>query len=232
MNHETAVHLLTRGKNGKKKLANNTYLHPVENNAIAVQLHETDIITILPDDVFILNSGGWQTATTKARINEFSPARLSQKNGLWSINSVPFCDGIRVDATGSPIGAVDNSAEIEKQKKDLDKKVKKYVDGFAADAIANGLKRPSAGDCFCCQFATKEHPHPMGLDHIFSHFEESYFVPSVLFNAIKAKGYPIPQLTYQMIEADIKRGDARFLKRELSGYFRKLKPQLLKEVTK
>lgn len=228
MNYQSAADLLTRGRNGKKKLANNTYLRPTENDAIAVQLHQTDIITILPDNVFVLNSGGWQTATTKARINELSPARLSQKNGLWFVDGIPFYDGMQIDSTGRPIGAVDNSAEIKKKKKDLDRKVKKYINEFSADAIKNGLNRPGAGDCFCCQFATKENPHPMGLDHIFSHFEESYFVPSLLFNAIKEKGYGSPTLIYQMIEADIKRGDGRFLKRELSGYFRKLKPQLLK----
>ena len=231
VNHQSASQLLSRGRNGKKKIANNTYIKSSANDSIVVQLHDTEIITILPDNVFVLNSGGWQTVTTKARINEFSPARIIQKNGLWLINGIPFQDGIRVDASGNPIGAADNSVEIKKRKKNLDKKIKKYIDGFADDAIENGLKRPSSGDCLGCQFATKENPHPMGLDHILSHLEESYYVPSLLFNAIVARGYINPALIYQMIELDIKRADAMDLKRQLTAYFRKLKPQLLKEIT-
>lgn len=230
MNHATATANLARGRNGTKKIANNTYLVPLEDGAVAVRLHDTNVLTILPDNSYILNSGGWQTVTTKARINEFSSARLCQKNGLWTVSGIPFYDGMKVDAMGNPIGAVDNSAEIEQRKKDLDKKVKKYIDGFAKDAVENGLNRPGPGDCLCCQFATRENQQPMGLEHIFSHLEECYYVSSLLMNAIKAKNYRDPVFIYQLIEADIRRGKADFLKRELSAYFRKLKPQLLKGI--
>lgn len=108
LTYENARDLLGRGRNGKKKLANNTYLHGVH-GGIAVQLHDTDVVTIWPDNTYTLNSGGWQTVTTKARINEFSPARLGQDKGVWYLyvgeGRIPFHDGIKINANGKPLGA-------------------------------------------------------------------------------------------------------------------------------
>ena len=115
LTYENAMDLLYRGRNGKKKLTHNTYLHETQ-DGVAVKLHNTDIVTIHRDDTYTLNSGGWQTVTTKARINEFSPARLGQDMGIWylyvgqgagwSKERVPFHDGIKITANGKPVGAV------------------------------------------------------------------------------------------------------------------------------
>lgn len=112
---QSAMDLIFRSRNGRKKLANNTYLHEVH-GGIAVQLHDTDVVTIWPDNTYTLNSGGWQTVTTKARINDFSPARLGQDKGVWylfvgkglgwSKERVPFHDGIIVNANGKPLGRI------------------------------------------------------------------------------------------------------------------------------
>lgn len=225
MNYNVAQHQLARGRNGQKKLANNTYLHSVD-NGIAIKLHSTDVATILPDNTFLLNSGGWRTATTKARINEYTPARICQKKGLWfMLDGSVFFDGIVVDQSGYPLNPVRNDAEELSAK--LDKMVGKYIKSFADDAVKNGLKQPSNGDCWGCLMATQEQPHPMGLDHLFSHMEECYYVPSLLFNAIKQKGYINPALIYMMTERDAKEGRTGPITRELRYYFRKLKPQLL-----
>lgn len=56
----------------RRKIANNTYLERLVDNSIAVRLHATDVVVIFPDDVVVLNSGGWRTKTTKDRLNRFA----------------------------------------------------------------------------------------------------------------------------------------------------------------
>jgi hypothetical protein len=222
MNYSHAADLLSRGRNGQKKIANNTYLHSL-NDGIAIKFHDTDIVVIQPDGTYLLQIDGFQTVTTKARINEFTPARITQKGGLWFMkDGTTFKDGVIIDEKGQPLNSVqDNTVELKKK---LDKMVSKYIKGFADDAVKNGLEFPSAGGCLMCKLGSDN------VDHIFSHIEESYYVPSLLFNAIKSKNYPNPGLIYSMIKSDVARGDngrGSWIVRELTYYFRKIKPAML-----
>lgn len=100
LTYESASKLLASSKSGLKKIGNNTYLHKVD-GGIGVRLHSTDVVVIHEDGTYTLDSGGWQTVTTKARINEFSPARLWQHKYVWYVGpSVEFYDGVRVDSQG------------------------------------------------------------------------------------------------------------------------------------
>jgi hypothetical protein len=82
--HSEAAALVKRGRNGRKKLKNNTYLYP-RGEDYAVRLHYTDVVTIHADGTYTLNSGGWDTPTTKDRINAYSPARVASERGEWII---------------------------------------------------------------------------------------------------------------------------------------------------
>lgn len=75
----------------------------------------TDIVTLHADGTATLDSGGWNTVTTKRKINEFSKARLYQRRRVWYIDGrdgkpVEFYDGIKIDADGFPINAVETVA--------------------------------------------------------------------------------------------------------------------------
>jgi hypothetical protein len=92
----------SKTKNPWKKLAPQTFLGREGNNYI-VKLYATPIITYKPGDIFILNSGGYRTDTTKDRINRFSPATVWQTKWEWHIyNTKPdeqpieFKDGIEL----------------------------------------------------------------------------------------------------------------------------------------
>ena len=65
-----------------------------------LRLHDTDIITIHPQG-WTLNTGGWTTATTKHRLNNYGPVGVSQVKKVWFIGThdgdVPFHDGIFID---------------------------------------------------------------------------------------------------------------------------------------
>ena len=74
-----------RGYGKRRKLANNTYLWEGTDGEYHVQLHSTVIILIHPDNTFTLNTGGWDTVTTKQRINQWSPARVYSQGGVWAV---------------------------------------------------------------------------------------------------------------------------------------------------
>jgi hypothetical protein len=87
----------------RRKVANNTYLER-RADSIALKLHNTDIITTYPDNTVTLNTGGWQTVTTKARMNEFLPfGRIYQKDFIWylSLGNVDhvYDDGMKLSET-------------------------------------------------------------------------------------------------------------------------------------
>jgi hypothetical protein len=88
-----------------KKIANNTCLVRLEDGTIAVRLHSTDVVVLHADGAYTLQSGGFKNATTKARLNRFSPAKVFQQAYRWYIGSKEneFRDGMIVDASGKEL---------------------------------------------------------------------------------------------------------------------------------
>lgn len=89
------------GRKTYKQLNANTRLINLGDEVIGLVLHSTTVVKFIVDGSIILNSGGWQTMTTKARINAAladSPNQLVQRKGLWyiegAIGSVDFYDGM------------------------------------------------------------------------------------------------------------------------------------------
>lgn len=100
-----------------RKLANNTYAQRRDADTIAIRLHATDVVTHHRDGRIVLDSGGWNTVTTKQRMNAFTPQMIQVHSikGRWFVthrsslktwsdgtlfsgpdydNSVPFMDGM------------------------------------------------------------------------------------------------------------------------------------------
>ena len=99
----------SRNKNSKK-LESNTYLKRHEDESIGVRLHDTDVINLYPDGSFRLNTGGWETVTTKDRIVNYIPncgVRLFSERGVWLLANQKDCfvyqfiDGILIEADGT-----------------------------------------------------------------------------------------------------------------------------------
>lgn len=74
------------GSRASRKIANNTYLQR-RDDAIAVMLHETDVVTYERNGDIVLATGGWLTTVTKERINRFAPPwiRLFSERGRWMV---------------------------------------------------------------------------------------------------------------------------------------------------
>lgn len=129
---------------------------------IGLWLIETRLIDYAPDGTLVLDSGGWQTATTKDRLNKHLPDgwRVYQDGGLWWLhnyhhnnksfyndhgNAYGWHDGITI----RPDGSVENYSE-HADEKGLKKKIDKYVKGYV-EALAKGdVPAPGFGDCWDC----------------------------------------------------------------------------------
>lgn len=91
----------------RKKINNHTYLELLdENEDIGLKLHDTYIIVFHKNGSFTLNSGGYKSVTTKARLNEYMPwgFSISTKKKVWTVSTpagdFPFQDGITFNHSG------------------------------------------------------------------------------------------------------------------------------------
>jgi hypothetical protein len=188
MNYQQLNEIVSKARKLPKTVETKTTIRKDADETIVVRHHSTDIVTAYPNGSFKLDTGGWMSKTTTERLCRYSPARIHQEGGLlWvSHNSerFPFKDGMVVKATGRPV-----HAKSVKKTEDAAKKVagmiSKYIRGFCEDIEKNGLEAPSGGDCWLCcmRDANGKAALGEGVDHVLSHMEEPYYVPSLLFNA-------------------------------------------------
>ena len=95
---------------------NNTRITVDPDGTRTVRLHRTDIVKVSPNGDIVLNSGGWQTVTTKARINQVASEWelgfvVYQDNFQWWIQPIGaeprlFSDGARFNLNGVPVWKV------------------------------------------------------------------------------------------------------------------------------
>lgn len=177
-----------------RKIGNNTYLQRREDGSIAVRLHDTDVLTFHPDGRTVYNSGGWRTVTTKERMNAYGPLRVYTERGVWYAcppsnwdSRVTYADGLTVK--GDEITGTGTPPDERGDKRAVSKFVKAYM-----AALERGeVPAPGPGDCFFCGMREVETRRPLGectsdAEHIRSHFEEGYYVPSLLARALEVFG--------------------------------------------
>jgi len=178
-----------------------------------VRLHSTDIITCYPLGHVRLDTGGWNTVTTRERMNGFLSAHVGQvgnrrRYSLYTVKGTLtlaqagagesyWGAGSRVaqfsrTLTIGPRGGItsDASSGLESEQAQLRKRVRAY----AAECVAAfPLDMPNAGDCMYCRlFARSEAQGKLSTfgaaDHFLSHLEETYVVPSLVWNALTWAG--------------------------------------------
>ena len=192
MTYSKAQELIGTARNQQagKPLANNTRLVR-DGDGLAIRLHDTNVVTFNPDGSVTLDSGGWRTVTTKARMNEYAPCRVSQDRGQWYVSTdgetrVVYADGITIMPDGTVTGA-GGDAEPAKGRK-MAAAIRKYADAYVAALYANEIPTPSNGDCWGCLMRGEKGEAVIAHDHVESHIEEGYFVPSLGVRAVEAYG--------------------------------------------
>lgn len=178
MNFEEANEKL--GKRESRKLANNTYLIRHDAKTIFVRLHATDIIFFHSDGTVTLDTGGWQTVTTKDRFNHFGPDGINiwSDRGEWKVSTnpywqgrtnpemvnppravVPFVNRMRFDPKdliGSTANLRDMAEEAKRIAGETTKAINAYcrklTDDKLASMVADARENGMSGDCWLCMF--------------------------------------------------------------------------------
>jgi hypothetical protein len=101
MNHAEAIKMVKGKRNAnRRKIGNNTYAEILHDNSVGIMLHSTYVVKIHEDNTYTLQTGGWQTVTTKDRINQYSPVRVYQRKYEWFVKindkEYPFMEGMVV----------------------------------------------------------------------------------------------------------------------------------------
>ena len=241
LTYESASKLL--GNRADKKLARNTYLRMEEGKAV-VKFWDTDIITITPDNVYTLTSGGYNTFTTKDRLNTFSPVHIWREKGLWYACEGPggnpiktlFEDGMQVDANGHVLSEV-GCPDLPKYMRKVDRLVAKYIKGYIASIMEAGeLPEDTSGDCWFCLMKSVDHPENkelMGYDHYLSHFADKYYVPSILLKGMNEVPYGDRGFVWSIMKANVGQGREPYqLRYTLGRFFRTRKVGIAKELAR
>lgn len=235
--HQWAETRLTGRCKNRRKMANHTYLERREGGDIALKLHDTDIATYHDDGTVELHSGGWLTPTTKERLNRFTDARISQTQGIWSLNvhlgneswaatwdrpSVGWAEGVTLHPSGEITGflpATDEQARTKRNSK-MRRDVREFVKSITAEQIVTQFEN-TGGDCFICRFSKgqpNESPSCLA-SHVSA--EERYFHASLAYNAV-AGSHHNPDVVMSMIWGAAKNGRiSELLTRALGKYLRK-----------
>jgi hypothetical protein len=200
------------------KLKHVTYLKrdPDDRDLLIVELFEKDIMFYRPNGTIMLDSCGWRTVTTKQRFNEYLPHPWSvyQDRSVWYVGwgywngkeerrVWVYEDGCMIDGD-----SIEGVGEDPDKLKKLNRQVGTYVNGFVAALFEGDVPAPGPGDCWMCLMVTGDGESLgdiTGSDHILSHIEEKYYVPSLLMRAIDQ--FPIGQIVVAMLQEIWSGGD-------------------------
>jgi len=90
-NYQDIHNLLSKKNKEQVKLGHNTYASWGElPGQIVIRFHQSDIVKLRISGTVFFNLAGWPTVTTRDRINQFVPGRVSQNKGEQFYNGKPI----------------------------------------------------------------------------------------------------------------------------------------------
>lgn len=163
----------------------------VENGSMFLHGHEIVKGYGTPD--YTISLCGWNTNTTRERLNGLDGVSVTTKIGQAYLNGYKW-DGAHVNPHMFKGNISDTDTEKRNKKR---KAIKAY-----AKLYANGVPMPSGGDCWFCAL-TDAGKHPLGdrtnnIEHFDSHIEDGYVVGSLLVNAMRHAGYNDMQIAVHL----------------------------------
>ena len=180
--------------------SNNTRLVRLNDNEVGIKLYKTIIVIYYKNGNIQLNTDGWQTVTTRDRMNGFqSKFSVWQEKYIWYLSyhdkTYLYEDQMLLHPEGSITDSNQKlikpySKEEQKKMNKLKRSIDTYCKNFITKFFNHEIPQPDRGDCWDCSFHNVEKPtESMGdmakSNHILNHIKEKYYVPSLLNNAIQ-----------------------------------------------
>ena len=138
----------------------------------------------------------WTTTETEIHDPESGPTcpKCGARAGYVGppVKSYAYADGIVIHGPTAD-HAVTGEGEDPKAQAKLRKRAKAYAKAYVKALYAGELPSPSGGDCWGCALTPvngKASPHAglAGPDHMLSHLDEKYYVPSLVLRALDRFG--------------------------------------------
>ena len=185
-----------------KRVAYATFEYRRADGATAWRYRGTDVVVRWPGGSWQLDSGGWKTPTTKAKIAAFSPAQIQSVRGVWYVQGphglVAFQDGMRLGSDGQAMDLPEEGQQEIQRQEALGRQIKAFCDRL--DKMPE-LPAPNAGDCWLCLMAGQDgktwgemQGPESNREHLWGHIEEGYLHGSLIRNAMRAAGFRDEQL--------------------------------------
>jgi hypothetical protein len=198
-----------------------------------------------------LNLHGSMEAWQAAYIEDFRARRayLKAEREWDERNRVPFYEGIVVDSDGyAQREGGPSKAKLDRHKREvarIRRAVNRFIDGYVKELRKGTMPMPSGADCWYCSLRT-ESGQPMGdnaqtlhsdgtvtrevnTDHLWSHIEEGYYVPSLAVNALRERGYKDVGI-YFWLDMDQEAGTMGKASSDYKGLRRDLRKYMLKRL--
>ena len=223
-----------------KFVANNTVEYFTKDGRRVIRLHDTDIIVFHFEkdrghehDLLKLYTDGWKTPTTKERMNSFGKGfSLWQDKRRWYIQDKMGNKSLFYEGATIQNGCLTRTEEKDSRTDKLEKLINKYCDKMGK---LDKIPLPANGDCWYCLGETRLSGNlnqaeygvlhedgrlekkPWEATHCLeSHLEKGYIHGSLIYNALKASGYPRPELVFQMgLTGSIRRAVRKYFRRKL-----------------
>eukprot|EP00919_Chromeraceae_sp_WS-2016_P016431 GHVR01039358.1.p1 GENE.GHVR01039358.1~~GHVR01039358.1.p1 ORF type:complete len:198 (+),score=5.28 GHVR01039358.1:1022-1615(+) len=163
LNYERCGELIksARNPNNGKPIGNNTRVLKRGDN-YAVRLHDIDVLTFTPDGSVEYNTGGWRTVTTKARMNEYGPARIGSDRGTWKISIGGGGEWVYAEHCRVHDGRVDGAATDDKAEQKLRRQIAQYAKAYTDALYRREVPGPSSGDCWHCVMREEKNRQAFG----------------------------------------------------------------------
>lgn len=163
---------------------------------VCTRLHNTTVCIVRPNGQVMLDTGSWQTPTTRDRMNGALPAGwgVSQAKGLMYVHTpagcFPHVDKAWYFSNGKPKKPTLHRAEPEKYKKDM-KLIKAYCTELNKMVETNSLQ--TSGDPW---ISVDEETGLYGETYVREWLGERYVFSSIIVNAFIWAGYPASNVGY------------------------------------
>jgi hypothetical protein len=168
--------------NGNTQVGTNEHDGILENDMV-MELHGNKIAQHINGTLYI-SLCGWNTNTTRERLNGIDGVSVTTKNGQAYLNGYKW-NGDMVN----PHTFTGNVSDTDTEKRNaLKKKIAEY-----SKLYVHPYEKPSNGDCLFCQFYDSKTGATMGdasgrHEHLVEHIKEPYVHGSLMYNALKEYG--------------------------------------------
>ena len=184
-----------------KMVARNTIQYETDDGDVVTRLHDTDIVRKTADGAIYIDTGGWNTATTRARINDAlmgTPYHVHTDQGQVILRT-PKKGNVRFKqhAAIGPRGKI--TTDIQKGEAAGYDEYRPYIERYLKSMLADGIPLDTGGDPWVAPEDGGKYAEQYVLEWLgLGDSDEPYVFGSFIFNAYAWSGRSVTAMAYRV----------------------------------